>query len=161
MDEEIEVFAKQLECGCKRLTHSGFLFRCELHQLRFTQADLDAAVAEANARAEEYYRYAFPNCVDNDHCRSRREHGDGTCGCGHDSIAMALAEKEFQPTTRLWTKGQLDAAVAEAVRAERDKYVLDGARSCTSCDGAGFTNHGATKCHCDSGSIILYRSKKP
>lgn len=29
-------------------------------------------------------------CIDNAHCRSRREHGDGECGCHHDSLGRLL-----------------------------------------------------------------------
>jgi hypothetical protein len=30
-------------------------------------------------------------CKNTPHCQSRREHGDGECGCYHDSMGMALA----------------------------------------------------------------------
>lgn len=87
----------------------------------YTTADLEKAVQDA--RKEEQascYRARFPDCVDNAHCRSRREYGDGECGCHHDSIGMAMRGEQPKFLQRLWTKTQLEDAITVAVKTERE-----------------------------------------
>jgi hypothetical protein len=92
----------------------------EGQELEEVRAIARAMHAYAEQRvAEALYKERFPKCINNAHCQSRREHGDGECGCFHDSIALALSGFKPDPEKRLWTKVQLEQRVTEAVRAER------------------------------------------
>jgi hypothetical protein len=52
-------------------------------------ADARAFIAELE-QSPKPAPQPLPACVGNAHCVSRREHGDGECGCWHDSLGMLL-----------------------------------------------------------------------